>query len=432
MQTADAYTGPDSQSDIRSQVASINRSCACPTLDQQAYEKILRNSAYGDHDIATAMDAGTHMASNTASFLSVADSDRILAAIEAIEATARFPAYQQAVLGNDQSVLDFGTSGAFMGYDFHITENGPKLVEINTNAGGAFLNDLILRSQHACCPEFEPVFSNSGPSEFEDAAFNMFISEWRKQRGPEKHLKRLAIVDDAPENQPLYTELLLAKRLFERRGLEALIVDPSVLTYSAGELKAGTKKIDLVYNRLTDFSISDPKHAVLAKAYRDGAVVVTPSPRHHALFANKQNMALLSNISLLRSWGLSEAQLAALDVIPTTTVVAETNSDALWSAKKKYYFKPVSGYGSKAVYRGAKLTKAKWLEILNGEYIAQEYVKPAERIVVTNNKTITLKMDVRFYTYCGETLLKAARLYQGQTTNFRTVGGGFSPVLLLP
>ena len=39
------------------------------------------------------------------------------------------------------------------------------------------------------------------------------------------------------------------------------------------------------------------------------------------------------------------------------------------------------------------------------------------------------KMDVRLYTYRGQVLLAAARLYQGQTTNFRTEGGGFAPVL---
>jgi len=38
------------------------------------------------------------------------------------------------------------------------------------------------------------------------------------------------------------------------------------------------------------------------------------------------------------------------------------------------------------------------------------------------------KMDVRLYTYGGRILLAAARLYQGQTTNFRTPGGGFAPV----
>lgn len=39
-------------------------------------------------------------------------------------------------------------------------------------------------------------------------------------------------------------------------------------------------------------------------------------------------------------------------------------------------------------------------------------------------------MDVRLYTYESQVLLAAARLYQGQTTNFRTEGGEFAPVLI--
>ncbi|ESY74056.1 hypothetical protein NKJ90_28960 [Mesorhizobium sp. M0051] len=41
------------------------------------------------------------------------------------------------------------------------------------------------------------------------------------------------------------------------------------------------------------------------------------------------------------------------------------------------------------------------------------------------------KMDVRLYAYDGQVLVAAARLYQGQTTNFRTPGGGFAPVLVV-
>lgn len=44
-------------------------------------------------------------------------------------------------------------------------------------------------------------------------------------------------------------------------------------------------------------------------------------------------------------------------------------------------------------------------------------------------ESIALKTDIRLYTYAGELLLDAARLYQGQTTNMRTPGGGFAPVL---
>jgi hypothetical protein len=39
-----------------------------------------------------------------------------------------------------------------------------------------------------------------------------------------------------------------------------------------------------------------------------------------------------------------------------------------------------------------------------------------------------LKFDLRNYVYDGEVQWVAARLYQGQTTNFRTPGGGFAPV----
>jgi hypothetical protein len=41
------------------------------------------------------------------------------------------------------------------------------------------------------------------------------------------------------------------------------------------------------------------------------------------------------------------------------------------------------------------------------------------------------KTDVRLFTYDGEILLIAARLYEGQVTNFRTPGGGFAPVFAL-
>jgi hypothetical protein len=40
-----------------------------------------------------------------------------------------------------------------------------------------------------------------------------------------------------------------------------------------------------------------------------------------------------------------------------------------------------------------------------------------------------MKVDIRNYVYHGRVQLLAARLYQGQTTNFRTERGGFAPVL---
>ena len=43
-----------------------------------------------------------------------------------------------------------------------------------------------------------------------------------------------------------------------------------------------------------------------------------------------------------------------------------------------------------------------------------------------------LKFDIRTYAYDGQVQWTAARMYQGKTTNFRTLGGGFAPVYSLP
>ncbi|MBS1246209.1 MAG: hypothetical protein H6R47_408, partial [Proteobacteria bacterium] len=104
----------------------------------------------------------------------------------------------------------------------------------------------------------------------------------------------------------------------------------------------------------------------------------------------------------------------------------------LWAERKRLFFKPAGGYGSKAVYRGDKLTRRVWEEILAGDYVVQELVPPGERQVQVEAESTALKYDVRCFVYAGKIQLLAARLYQGQVTNFRTPGGGFAPVFYPP
>jgi hypothetical protein len=78
------------------------------------------------------------------------------------------------------------------------------------------------------------------------------------------------------------------------------------------------------------------------------------------------------------------------------------------------------------------LTHRVWGEILAGGYIAQALVAPGERTISGGESAQVLKFDVRNYVYDGHVQSLAARLYQGQTTNFRTPGGGFAPVYIGP
>lgn len=104
----------------------------------------------------------------------------------------------------------------------------------------------------------------------------------------------------------------------------------------------------------------------------------------------------------------------------------------MWSNRRSLFFKPATGYGGRAAYRGEKLAKRVWEEVLAGNYVAQAFVPPSERVIRDASSPLALKLDLRNYVYGGAVQLLAARLYQGQTTNFRTPGGGFAPVFTGP
>ena len=188
--------------------------------------------------------------------------------------------------------------------------------------------------------------------------------------------------------------------------------------------------IDLVYNRLTDFTLDEPDSAALRSAYLAGDVVLTPNPWAHAMFADKRNLIRLTDPHTLRSWGVSKEQTDVLiDGIAQTIPVSADQADQLWAMRGAMSSKPVAGFGGRAAYRGDKLTRRVWDSILQGGYIAQTLVPPGSRTLLVDGQREVMKADLRNYTYDGEILLLAARLYQGQTTNFRTPGGGFAPVL---
>lgn len=410
----------------------LNRNCFCITLDRTALSAALDREGDDKGFYGTFVGSRPHLFSNVPVFLAQSVIEEMRGIVDAIEAAAKLLGYRDTVLSwaSEIAQQDFGPAGALMGYDFHLYDDGPRLIEVNTNAGGAFLNALLAKAQEACCAEVKQGLIDTQDDDFEARVIAMFKDEWRRQRGAGSP-RRIAIVDDQPEEQYLYPEFVLARQMLLKHGFDAVVGDASELQYEGGSLRLSGKDIDLVYNRLVDFALDRPEHAALRGAYRDGAVVVTPNPRNHALFAAKRNLTLLSDPAALEAIGLSQEMRLRLAGVPTTVLVTSDNADALWRSRKDLFFKPVSGHGSKAVYRGDKVTKGVWAEIARGGYVAQAFAAPGQRMIEIDGAVAPRKTDVRLYTYDGRVLLTAARLYQGQTTNFRTPGGGFAPVLVI-
>ena len=414
---------------------TLNRDCQCVSVDRDKLRRALAQGEAGADMVRLIEEERPHLFAETTVFLGQASVERMAEIVAAVERVAALPAWAERVLAwaPETARHETGAAGVFMGYDFHLGQQGPQLIEINTNAGGGLLNAALAQAQFACCEEVATILPGVHPAPTLEQDFvDMFREEWRAERGGAP-LRRIAIVDENPPAQYLYPEFLLFRKLFERHGLAAVICDPGELRFEDGALLHAGGRIDLVYNRLTDFGLEAPENAALREAWLAGAAVLTPHPRAHALFADKRNLTLLTDEAVLAGLGADAATRATLLAgIPRTRRVRREDAEDLWARRKQLFFKPAAGYGSKAAYRGDKLTKRVFEEILEGGYVAQALVPPSERRLGTGEAPVDLKLDLRNYTYRGRVQLVTARLYQGQTTNFRTPGGGFAPVLTVP
>jgi len=413
----------DVQSDYR------NAECRYVSVDREVMRNALRQQLDDDLLYRMLIDERPHLFAESVVFVAESVIRRQREIIDAIESVIAMPAYQQRVLAYAPGTTQFipKAHGVFFGYDFHLSPKGPQLIEINSNAGGALLNVFLARAQSAC-------FGTAGANAVQNAEqvfMAMFVEEWQVERGPEP-LRSIAIVDEDPPTQFMLPEFLLFKKLFEQNHIDTVICDPSALDYREGALWHGDTPIDLVYNRLTDFGLEAEQLKPLREAYLEKAVVVTPHPRAHALYADKRNLTILTDEAALRDMDVAEeTRTLLLDGIAHTICVHKEEGETLWAARKQLFFKPAKGYGSKAAYRGDRVTKRVFGEILQGNYVAQTLVKPTEQQLKVEDELIELKLDLRQYVYKGRSQLTCARLYQGQTTNFRTPGSGFASVVVV-
>ena len=260
-------------------VESLNSDCFCVSLDAEALKREFETASDTRNVYPLILDKYPHMFAAMPVFVSRRHLEDMARIVRAVQTVIALPSYQEAVLGGAPAVARFvgsGVHGVFMSYDFHVAGAGPMLIEINTNAGGALLNAALAHAQKACCPAIAGM--TTGPvalSALDHTFVDMFFAEWRLARG-DRVLRRIAIVDENPQEQYLYPEFVLFQQLFRRHGVDAVIADPSALRLHDGVLWHGDEPVDLVYNRLTDFMLDEAAHGVLRDAYLNNAAVLTP------------------------------------------------------------------------------------------------------------------------------------------------------------
>jgi len=353
------------------------------------------------------------------------DLRRMLQLVRLIDRLSRNAAYRELVYPQVPAAARFdpGHDAVMMCYDFHLTADGPRLIEVNTNAGGGLFAALA----HA--PD-SPVSADVLRPALRQRLLQTFANEMQQFSGGDKlRPARLVVVDDAPQEQFLYPEMQAFVELFNAWGVPAAIVTPQQLQASAAGVLYQGAPVDMIYNRHCDFYLESEAMAGVRDAYLAGKVCLTPNPHAYGLLADKRRMTLWSDPAAQQALGLTPAECDLLTaVVPKSFLLEAGDSDQIWQERKTWVFKPVDSFGSRGVLLGNKISRTRFEQLPPTTTLVQQLVPPSQSEVAGFEP---MKTDLRLYAYRGRSLGLAARLYRGQVTNLRTEGGGFAPVRLV-
>ncbi len=333
---------------------------------------------------------------------------------------ADHPLYREQTVSviPEGTVLD-NPDSALLCFDFYITPEGPRLIEVNTNGAG-YPTTALLYAAH----ELAPVPKSTDPFL---SLRRMFEAEW----GVVVPGQRVVIVDEDIFAQRTMFEFKSYQALFQSWGYVCDIVNLADLSYEWDRLMALGKPVDKVYNRCCDFYLTESGSRALARAVLDPNVCVSPHPSSYALMADKGQMIRLSQKENLEAYGCSSDVIARVQqVIPPVRSIRDESPETWWAQRKKFFFKPQNTYGSKAVYKGESMSRKKFETLLDQPYVVQPYFQAGVTPVMRDGVEQMFRYDLRFFVYGEEVLMVAARLFQGQVTNFQTPGGGFAPVTI--
>ena len=116
----------------------LNSECICVSLDTEALRQALESEIGQPGLFDLLQQRCPHLFAERPVFMSHAHLARMAELVRAVESVVAKPAYREHVLSRSSAIACHdpgGARGVFFDYDFHVTEGGFGLIEINTNAG---------------------------------------------------------------------------------------------------------------------------------------------------------------------------------------------------------------------------------------------------------------------------------------------------------
>lgn len=340
----------------------------------------------------------------------------LVAGLYDLRSTPDYLKFYEAELSKNH-LIDPGNKAIAMSYDVHwdMVEQKIKLIEINTNAAFLFLSESLYKANEV--PPPIPEFRIKQLIQcFEEEIQLSVAKKSRTLYEP----RRVAVIDELPEQQRLYIEFLFVKNFLQFHGWDCEIFDYREINL---------KNWDFIYNRYTDFYLNRPESKPLRDCFSSHEKTFSPNPFEYFVLADKQRMIDWHQDEF---WNFSEQfskyKSVIKNYVPRAESFSQVDSEIIWQERKKYFFKPKNSFGSKMSYRGSSISRKLFESLPRNELIRQEFIAAPEVTFETPEGPQKFKYDLRLYAYQGQLQTVVARAYQGQVTNLQTKYGGFASI----
>ncbi len=340
----------------------------------------------------------------------MSDFEQMLAFARTIYRLKENPAYLLKLADHlpEAAHIESDWPSVLMGFDFHISPDGPKLIEINNNAGGLYIG------QGQWLPQSE-IKDMHGT--LEQRLVAMFPEDWQS----------IVILDEDIVQQYMYPEMCAYAELLRRQGRHVFLLAPEDVQLRGDGLYGMDERLDAIYNRHTDFYLQTEALADIRRAYERRQIILNPHPRSYALIGDKTRMVDWWKTGLLEECVSEEAAGFIRRITPETRRLADMDADQVWQERKGWVFKPAARHGGKGVVLGRAMSRKRYASLNISDTIVQRMV-PASEVEIEGQ---SMKLDIRLFMHGEDLIALAGRVWRGQVTNFREPGSGWVSLKLV-
>jgi hypothetical protein len=332
--------------------------------------------------------------------------------------------------------------------DAFVTPDGPRFIEINSDAPAGFGYSDRMARLFEQLPVFRE-FARHVPVSYlpSDEGLVRAVAAQRRADGTAERC-RIAIVDWAEVKTRPDQEIL--REAFAARGFECLLADPREVEVVRGRLHAAGAPVDLVYRRavLSELVEHEEEVRTFLEAYRQQLCPVVNSLRCR-LSEDKAFFAILTDETFAPL--MDEGERALLGrVLPWTRRVAERRTlkaqrevdlvPFIIKERESLVLKPAHAYGGRSVFLGSETEPGEWERVvqaaLETPWVVQERVTiPEEPFPVLDEETgeldlVSLKVNANPFYVAGQDVGAVTRASRSSVINV-SAGGGSIPTFVV-